>query len=146
MLEGGVYRVKDAAKFRAMSEVMHHRLLTTFNARPERLQQSAAARPGEEKKAPTDEPRDTDPQNDTSAAAEKEIEQPPAQQAVEPPALRRSPRKNRGRFMKDAIVRIYATVATVRRVKENICHGGRGSRPENQAALSLLLCHEGGGV
>jgi len=140
VLEGGVYRVKDTAKFRAVSEVMHHRLLTAFHARPERLQPSpAAGPPGKETKTPTDEP-----QNDTPT--EKETGNPPAQQGAEPPALRRSPRSNKGRFMKEAIDQIYATVAAIRRVKEKVCHWGRSSRPENQAALSLLLGRWGGGV
>jgi hypothetical protein len=56
------------------------------------------------------------------------------QPGAEPAASRRSPQTNKGRF----IDRIYATVAAVRRVKEKIDYWGRSSRPENQAALSLL--------
>jgi transposase InsO family protein len=140
VLEGGVYRLKDTVKFRAVSEVMHHRLLTAFHARPERLQHPVAvAGPGQEKnEAPADEPHDTGSKSDIT---EKEIDQP-AQPDAEPAASRRSPRTNKGRF----IDRIYATVAAVRRVKEKIDYWGRSSRPENQAALSLLLDPWGGGV
>jgi hypothetical protein len=81
VLEEGVYQIKDMVKFRAVSEVMHHRLLTAFHARPERLQKpAAAAGTGEEKdEAPTDEPDDVDSKNDTTAATEQEIEQPAPQ-------------------------------------------------------------------
>jgi hypothetical protein len=101
---------------------MHHRLLTAFHARPERLQQPAAvAGPGQEKnEEPSDEPHDT---GSKSGITEKEIEQP-AQPGAEPPACRRSPRTNKGRF----IDRIYATVAAVRRVKKKIDYWGRSSR------------------
>jgi hypothetical protein len=145
VLEGGVYRIKDTVKFRAVSEVMHHRLLTEFHARPERLKNPvAAAGPGEEKDETPTEPHDTDSKNDTPAPTE--IAQPPAQKSPEPPALRRSPRTNMGRFTKEAIDCVYATVAAVRRVKRKIDYWGRSSRPENQAALSLLLDRWGGGV
>jgi hypothetical protein len=121
VLEGGFIE-KDTVKFRAVSEVMHHRLLTAFHARLECLQKPAAAAGLEEDEAPTDKPHDTDSKNDITAATEQEIEQPPPQQDAEPLAFRRSPRTNKGRFIKEAIDQIYATVAALRRVKEKIEH------------------------
>ena len=119
---------------------MHHRLLTAFHARPARFEQPAAdAGPGEEK----DESR-ADSKNET-AVPEKEIERPP-QPRAEPPTLRRSPRTNKGNRMKEIFDGIHSTVAALRRFKEKIDYWGRSSRPENQAALSLLLDRWGGGV
>jgi hypothetical protein len=64
---------------------MHHRLLTAFHARPERLQHPVAvAGPGQEKnEASADEPHDT---GSKSEITEKEIDQPARRRACgEPP-------------------------------------------------------------